>query len=268
MRVAGAVVDMEPTVLGSGNVAGRGSLARRRRRRGVRRIARPPAARCTGWDVTLVERVAPGHVRAGSGDESRIIRCGHGEDAWHAALGAARAGRSGTRSTRRSSSRRASLWLAHRDDGWEAASERTLRAPRDPVLARSTRPTASRASPATTSRGGCGSPRPASCARATRRRRSAAQAVAGGAELVLAEARPDGDAVVLDDGRRLEADRVVWACGAWLPRAVRRPRRPAHHPAGRLLLRRERGVARRPASRRGSTTTPPRTASATSTGAA
>jgi glycine/D-amino acid oxidase-like deaminating enzyme len=23
--------------------------------------------------------------------------------------------------------------------------------------------------------------------------------------------------VVLDDGRRLEADRVVWACGAWLP---------------------------------------------------
>jgi glycine/D-amino acid oxidase-like deaminating enzyme len=34
---------------------------------------------------------------------------------------------------------------------------------------------------------------------------------------VLAEARPDGDAVLLDDGRRLEADRVVWACGAWLP---------------------------------------------------
>ena len=44
----------------------------------------------------------------------------------------------------------------------------------------------------------------------------AAQAVAAGAELVLAEARPDGAAVVLDDGRRLEADRVVWACGAWL----------------------------------------------------
>jgi glycine/D-amino acid oxidase-like deaminating enzyme len=36
-----------------------------------------------GWDVVLVERVAPGHVRAGSGDESRIIRCCHGADAWH-----------------------------------------------------------------------------------------------------------------------------------------------------------------------------------------
>ena len=38
-----------------------------------------------GWDVMLVERVAPGHVRAGSGDESRIIRCCHGADAWHTA---------------------------------------------------------------------------------------------------------------------------------------------------------------------------------------
>ena len=36
-----------------------------------------------GWDVVLVERVAPGHVRAGSGDESRLIRCCHGADAWH-----------------------------------------------------------------------------------------------------------------------------------------------------------------------------------------
>ena len=39
----------------------------------------------SGWDVTLVEAVTPGHVRAGSGDESRIIRCGHGDDVWHTA---------------------------------------------------------------------------------------------------------------------------------------------------------------------------------------
>ena len=75
----------------------------------------------------------------------------------------------------------------------------------------------------------------------------AAQAVAAGAEL-----RPRRGAArrrarcVLDDGRRLEADRVVWACGAWLPRAVRRRARPAHHPAGRLLLRRRRGAWRTP----------------------
>src|SRR4051794_25540498 len=86
------------------------------------------ARRCamTGWDVTLVERVAPGHVRAGSGGESRLIRAAHGDDAWHAQL-----------------SRRALVlwheldpnlvveagvaWLARREDGWEAASERTLR---------------------------------------------------------------------------------------------------------------------------------------------
>jgi sarcosine oxidase len=43
--------------------------------------------------------------------------------------------------------------------------------------------------------------------------------VGAGARLVAAEARPDrGAAVRLDDGRRLEADRVVWACGAWLAR--------------------------------------------------
>ena len=35
---------------------------------------------------------------------------------------------------------------------------------------------------------------------------------------MAAAARPDGATVVLDDGTRLEADRVAWACGAWLPR--------------------------------------------------
>jgi glycine/D-amino acid oxidase-like deaminating enzyme len=169
----------------------------------------------TGWDVTLVERVAPGHVRAGSGDESRIIRCGHGEDAWHAA-----------------SARRAwalwheidpalvvpsgVLWLAHRDDGWEAASERTLRGLGIPC---------SRIDPADCFPSFAGDeitwglwePEAGVLRARDATKTLAAQAVSEGAELVLAEARPDGDAVVLDDGRRLEADRVVWACGAWLP---------------------------------------------------
>src|SRR4051794_21461569 len=87
------------------------------------------ARRCTmtGWDVTLVERVAPGHVRAGSGGESRLIRAAHGGDAWHA------------RSSRRALelwleldpglvAQAGVVWLARRADGWEAASEATLRA--------------------------------------------------------------------------------------------------------------------------------------------
>jgi glycine/D-amino acid oxidase-like deaminating enzyme len=42
-------------------------------------------------------------------------------------------------------------------------------------------------------------------------------AVAAGAELVAGRAEQDGPAIVVD-GRRIEADRVVWACGAWMPR--------------------------------------------------
>jgi sarcosine oxidase len=42
------------------------------------------------------------------------------------------------------------------------------------------------------------------------------RARARGAELVRGRARPDGAGARLADGRLLEADRVVWACGAWL----------------------------------------------------
>jgi len=198
-RVTSPAVDRSLVVVGAGVFGA--SLARRCAR--------------TGWDVTLVERVAPGHVRAGSGDESRIIRCGHGEDAWHAA-----------------SARRAwalwheidpglivpsgVLWLAHRDDGWEAASERTLRGLGIPC---------SRIDPADCFPSFAGEdiawglwePEAGVLRARDATKTLAAQAVSEGAELVLAEARPDGDAVLLDDGRRLEADRVVWACGAWLP---------------------------------------------------
>jgi glycine/D-amino acid oxidase-like deaminating enzyme len=197
-RVTSPAVDSSLIVVGAGVFGA--SLARQCAR--------------SGWDVTLVERVAPGHVRAGSGDESRIIRCGHGEDTWHA-----------------ESARRAwalwheidpalvvpsgVLWLAHRDDGWEAASERTLIALGIPC---------SRIDPA-----GCfpsfagdvawGLWEPeAGVLRARDATKTlAAQAIDAGARMVLAEARPDGAAVVLDDRRRLEADRVVWACGAWMP---------------------------------------------------
>ncbi|HEX7255679.1 MAG TPA: FAD-dependent oxidoreductase, partial [Gaiellaceae bacterium] len=37
-----------------------------------------------GWEVTLYEQYEPGHERAASGDQSRLIRYSHGRDAWYA----------------------------------------------------------------------------------------------------------------------------------------------------------------------------------------
>jgi len=167
-----------------------------------------------GWAVTLVEAVAPGHVRSGSGDESRLIRCAHGEDEWHA------------RSARRSWTlwheidpalvvASGLLWLAHRDDGWEAASERTLTTLGIP---------SERVAPGDFFPSFAGDdvawallePEAGILRARDATRVLAEQAAGAGATLVPARARPDGAAVVLDDGRRLEADRVVWACGAWM----------------------------------------------------
>lgn len=169
-----------------------------------------------GWDVTLVEQIAPGHVRAGSGDESRLIRCSHGADVWH------------TRSARRAWELWHEIdptlivpagvaWLARRDDGWEAAAEATLRAEGIPVE----RVDAAELFPNvalddvrfTLLEPEAGILRAREAVKVL-----AAQAADAGASLVLSAARPDGGAAVLDDGTRLEADRVVWACGAWLRR--------------------------------------------------
>jgi glycine/D-amino acid oxidase-like deaminating enzyme len=214
VRVAGAVVDMSPPY-SLGNVA---AVDRSVIVVGAGVFGASLARQCalSGWDVTLVEAVTPGHVRAGSGDESRIIRCGHGADEWHTA-----------------SARRAwalwheidpslvvpsgVLWFAHREDGWEAASERTLRALRIPC---------SRVDPREMFPSFAGDdvgwglfePEAGVLRARDATRVLAEQAVAAGASLVSAVARPFGADVALDDGRVLEADHIVWACGAWLPR--------------------------------------------------
>ena len=175
-------------------------------------LARHCAA--AGWDVTLVEKVLPGHVRAGSGGESRLIRCAHGDDAWH------------TRSARRALAlwreldpslvvQSGVVWFARRADGWEAASERALAAAGIPC--ERVDPADLFPSVAEDDLAFALLEPEAGILRARDATRAMAQeAVALGARLELAEARPDGAAVVLDDGRRLQADRVVWACGAWL----------------------------------------------------
>jgi sarcosine oxidase len=175
----------------------------------------------TGWDVTLVDRYPPGHVRAASGGESRLLRFSHGGDRWY------------TRSARRARDlwreleaeagtelfvQAGVLWLAQRDDGWEAESEATLRAEGIPVE-RLDPGEAARLFPEFDPDGlaFCLFEPEAGVLRARDATRViAAQAAARGARFVGGEARPVGAEVEVD-GRRLAADRVVWACGAWLP---------------------------------------------------
>jgi glycine/D-amino acid oxidase-like deaminating enzyme len=171
-----------------------------------------------GWEVTLVERDEPGNARAESGGETRLIRCAHGPDAFYA-----RSARRALELWRELGSgvlaEPGVVWFARRPDGWEAESERVLRAAGIPV---------ERLSPDA----GAGLFPSLNCSdlafllhepeagvlRAADGVRALVERARGaGARLVRAEARPAGGGVDLGD-RVLEADRVVWACGAWLGR--------------------------------------------------
>jgi sarcosine oxidase len=169
-----------------------------------------------GWEVTLVERFEPGDPRAESGGETRLIRCSHGSDAFYA----------------RSAWRALALWrefgedvlvesgvawFARREDGWESESERVLRSEGIPVerlepsQAQALFPSLSVADLAfVLYEPEAGVLRAADGVRALVRR-----ARSNGAALLSGRARRDGEAVRLGE-ERLEADVVVWSCGAWL----------------------------------------------------
>jgi sarcosine oxidase len=179
-----------------------------------------------GWRVTLVEQHTPGDVRATSGGETRLIRYGHGEDTWY------------TRSAWRARGlweeleaeagadllvRCGVAWLAHREEGWEAATLATLAAEQIP---------AERLDPADLRRlfpdvqvGDLAYAVLEPEAGVLHARRAtqalAASAVRRGATLVRGRAAPGGAGAVVTqpDGsaRDLRADAVVWACGPWLP---------------------------------------------------
>ena len=76
--------------------------------------------------MTLVDAFEPGDPRSESGGETRMMRCSHGTNDFYTEL------------AHRSLSlwrelgagvliEAGAVWLAHRDDGWEADSEATLR---------------------------------------------------------------------------------------------------------------------------------------------
>ncbi len=173
-----------------------------------------------GWEVTLVERDLPAGPRSTSGSHSRIIRSGHGGDVWHTQL--ARAARAGWRAVERESGATllvecGALWLARREGGWEAATEATLRAQGVPVE-RLAPEVAGRLFPSFDPTGlafAVLEPEAGMLRARLAVETLVALAMAHGTRLVRGSAHPAGAAVALD-GRVLEADRVVWACGPWL----------------------------------------------------
>ena len=172
-----------------------------------------------GVAVTLIDQFEPGDPRATSGGETRLIRCSHGADLEYAA--SARRARELWRELEAETGESLLVecgmaWFAHREDGWEAHSERVLGElgiPTERVDGAELFP----------SFGGedvlftlfepeAGVLRAAQATRAL-----ATQAREHGAHLVHGRARPSDGAVVLEDGTRYEGGVVVWACGGWLP---------------------------------------------------
>ena len=175
----------------------------------------------TGWDVTLVDQFEPGDTRATSGGETRLIRCGHGEDALYPA--SAWRARSLWRELEAESREELLVecglaWFAHREDGWEGASARVLGETGIPCERLDAREGARLFPSLRTDDLAFVLFEPhAGVLRAQRAVQALAAAAADhGARLVRGRARPDGARAVLEDGTVIEADRVVWACGGWL----------------------------------------------------
>ena len=174
----------------------------------------------SGWDVTLVEQYAPGHVRAASGGESRLIRCSHGAADWYT-RSAWRALELWKELERESGTElfvpSGVAWFFRNSQGWGAESERVLREQRIPVERLSPQE-AERLFPSFEGEGLASvlyEPEAGVLRARDATRVIAEQAIARGAHFVPGTAAPDSESVVVG-GERLEADHVVWACGAWL----------------------------------------------------
>ena len=204
----------------------------------------PTAWSARGWEVTLVERFEPGDPRSESGGETRLLRYVHGA----------------TTSTRPRPGAPASAWrelgvlvecgvrLVRPPRGrLGGESERVLRSQGLPVE-RLEPGEAERLFPSLASDDlafGLLEPE-AGVLRAGDGVRALVGARAGGAACGWSAARPSPTATARwCDGRALEADHVVWACGGWLARLFPDARAAARHAPGRRPVRRRAGVGRR-----------------------
>jgi glycine/D-amino acid oxidase-like deaminating enzyme len=187
------------------------------------------AAQRAGLQTTLVDAFGIAHSRATSGDETRIIRSSHGEDVLYtrwsrAALAAWRAFERDTGDALFVEA--GALWFAHRPDGFEAASERTLRAEGIPVERLEPAEVATRWPQVAVDDLAFALHEPEAGLLLARRGVAAVVRafVAAGGRFELADVRPGPitgdrlDRVATADGGSLVAGAFVFACGPWLPR--------------------------------------------------
>ena len=167
-----------------------------------------------GWDVTLVEQYAPGTVRSASGGDTRLLRMAHGDAEWYCGL--VQRARTLWLELQESSGVRiweptGLAWFAQRDDGFEARSAETFE--RLGIAHEWLTPGAATGLfPSLGVDGLCGvlfepDAGVLHARRATQLLVEDAERV--GARLVAGRITPADDP---------DADVVVWACGAWLPK--------------------------------------------------
>ena len=172
-----------------------------------------------GWEVTLVDAFEPGDPRSESGGETRMMRYSHGADRFYTKL----AYRSLTLWRELGAGvliEAGAVWFAHEDGGWERHSESALEAlgiPTERLTPEETQALFPSLEIGDVAFGlletEAGVLRAGDGVRAL-----VARARERGLQVVRALAAPAGVTASLPDGRRLEADHVIWACGAWLGR--------------------------------------------------
>jgi glycine/D-amino acid oxidase-like deaminating enzyme len=172
------------------------------------------------WDVTLYERHEPGHERAASSGESRLIRFAHGSGDWYTR--SAWRARDLWRELEAETGRELLVecgvaWFARSDEGWEAQSEQVLR--REGIPVERLEPEAGRDLFPSFVPGdlrfilwepnaGVLRAREATLATVEAAQRA-------GVQLRREDVKPD----------TVAADVVVWACGAWLRKLLDVPMR-------------------------------------------
>jgi glycine/D-amino acid oxidase-like deaminating enzyme len=173
-----------------------------------------------GASVTLVEQYGPGNSLSSSGDESRVTRSAHGADT-HYPLWQRRALDHWTNLDQDLFVRTGVLWLARRDDGFEADSATSLERLVIPCERLKADALRARFPHMQTDDIAWGLYEPEGGVLLARRAVAAtARAfVREGGEIRIGLARLEGEAVLVE-AERLEADAFVFAAGPWLPKLL------------------------------------------------